>query len=38
MNKQDRCRNSQLNRIVVNDGYHEKRIYENELDSYLASG
>lgn len=38
MNKIEKCRNTQLNRIVIHRDEKEKRIYINELDTYLSNG
>lgn len=36
--KQSKCSNTQRGRIVIHNGSAEKRIYPNELQSYLESG
>ena len=38
MNKTEKCRNTQLNRIVIHNGDKEKRIYNGELEAYLIKG
>lgn len=38
MNKIEKCRNTQLNRIVICKNDEEKRIYESELDFYISNG
>lgn len=38
MNKIEKCRNTQLNRIVIHKNNEEKRIYTNELDIYISDG
>ena len=38
MNKIEKCRNTQVNRIVIHKGNKEKRIYSAELETYLTDG
>ena len=38
MNKSEKCSTTQRNRIVINNGECEKRVYRDELDSYLMDG
>lgn len=38
MNKSEKCSSTQCNRIVINDGMNEKRVYANELEFYLSAG
>ena len=35
MIKEEKCRNSQINRIVINKNNKEKRVYKKDLDYYL---
>lgn len=38
MNKIEKCSATQRNRIVINNGVCKKRVYQDELDSYLTNG
>lgn len=38
MNKIEKCSNSQIGRVVVHHGDVEKRIYKDEINSYLENG
>lgn len=38
MTKKQKCSKTQINRIVIYKNCEEKRIYENDLDSYLNDG
>lgn len=38
MTKKQKCHSTQINRIVIHKGDIEKRIYQNELDTYLSDG
>ena len=38
MDKIEKCRATQVGRIVIHLGDAEKRVYKEELDSYLSSG
>lgn len=38
MNKKEKCSASQSNRIVINNGFEEKRVYKDELPYYESIG
>ena len=38
MTKEEKCRTTQVGRIVIHKGDNEKRVYENELEKYYQDG
>lgn len=38
MTKEEKCSNTQKNRIVIHKGNEELRIYKDDLEKYLADG